>query len=149
AQSKSAMSIRLGSIARRSMPRAPVPLLNPPVRPARRSSTCAACRASKEMPSMAGENGITKVHSVGALKSAIGEHWKHFPAAAVALQIIEAIEAEHSPAQKWHTSDILILLDQSQLTADVVAALAILTQSEYAVFRAAAEFVDVDQQRYL
>lgn len=98
---------------------------------------------------MAGENGITKVHSVGALKSAIGEHWKHFPAAAVALQIIEAIEADHSPAQKWHTSDILILLDQSQLTADVVAALAILTQSEYAVFRAAAEFVDVDQQRYL
>lgn len=89
-----------------------------------------------------------KVGCISELKSAINEAWKGMPAAATALKIINAIEAKASPETKWRMADILSLLDTAELTADAVAALAILTQSEYAIFSACGEFIDEENQRH-
>jgi hypothetical protein len=89
-----------------------------------------------------------KVGCISELKSAINEHWKDTPAAANALKIINAIEAKAAPETKWRMADILSMLDTAQLTPDAVAALAILTQSEYAILRACGEFIDEEDQRH-
>ncbi|MHC5194867.1 hypothetical protein ACYSUW_14030 [Pseudomonas frederiksbergensis] len=86
--------------------------------------------------------------SIAELKTAIGDHWKNLPAAATALKIIDAIEAEETPEKKWRMADILGLLGAQTITPDAVAALAILTQSEFAVLRACGEFIDEENQRY-
>ena len=70
------------------------------------------------------------------------------PAATTALKIIDAIGGIKAPPQSWRVGDILKMLDKRELTPDVVAALAILVQSEYAIFRASAEFLDEDDQRH-
>lgn len=94
------------------------------------------------------EHDGMKVRSIAELKSAITEHWKNLPAAASALKIINAIEAKAAQETKWYMADILSLLDTAALTPDAVAALAILTQSEHAIFRACGEFIDEENQRY-
>lgn len=81
------------------------------------------------------------------LKSAIVAGWKDAPAAATALEIVDAISVVPKP-QKWRVGDILRLLGRDDLTPDMVAALAILVQSRYAIFRASAEFVDEDGRRH-
>jgi|GEM_PF-3202264 len=91
---------------------------------------------------MAGENETVSARSLASLKDSISSHWKQLPAAAIALRIIEALEAGGAPANKWRTSDILGLLGEATLTPEAMAALVILTQSQYAVFRTSAEFVD-------
>lgn len=91
----------------------------------------------------------SEVRTVADLKSAITGHWKNLPAAKTALQIIDAIGVGESGLLKsWRVGDILGILNKSQLTPDVIAALAILVQSEYAIFRASAEFVDEDNRRH-
>ncbi|MGE8063889.1 hypothetical protein [Pseudomonas sp. NPDC089569] len=97
---------------------------------------------------MNGKGGMVKARSIAELKSAISEHWKNVPAAAMALKIIDAIETKETPETTWRMADILNLLDAAALTPDAVAALAILTQSEYAIFRACGEFVDEENHRH-
>jgi len=53
-----------------------------------------------------------------------------------------------APEQTLRVSCLLGLLGRDELTKDVIAALAILVQSEYAIFRASAEFVDDDGTRH-
>ncbi|WP_244997121.1 DEAD/DEAH box helicase [Pseudomonas viridiflava] len=89
-----------------------------------------------------------KVRNVDELKSAIIGRWKSLPATTTALRIIDAILDGETVAQSWRVGDILGMLDQTELTPDVVAALAILVQSEYAILRASAEFIDEDNQRH-
>jgi hypothetical protein len=86
--------------------------------------------------------------SVSALKSAISEHWKSVPAGEAAIQIISGIEAQVAPAAEWSLSDIIGLLGTSAALQEAIPALAILTQSEYAVFNSNAVFVDEDNQRH-
>lgn len=88
-------------------------------------------------------DGKSEVRTVADLKSAITGHWKDLPAATTALKIIDAIDVgEAGVRQSWRVRDILDMLGKTRLTQDVVAALAILVQSEYAIFRASAEFID-------
>lgn len=84
-----------------------------------------------------------------ALKSAIREHWTNVPAGEAAIQIITKIEALDSPAEVWSMHDILGLLGPSAELQEVVAALAILAQSEYAVFRSGAVYVEGNQSHRL
>jgi predicted helicase len=95
-----------------------------------------------------GANDKSKVRTVDELKSAIIGHWKNLPAATTALKIIDAIWGDQLKAQSWRVGDILGMLDKTELTPDVVAALAILVQSEYAIFRASAEFIDEEDRRH-
>ncbi|TWC81420.1 putative helicase [Rhizobium sp. SJZ105] len=88
-----------------------------------------------------------EVNSTEKLKSAINAGWKNTPAAATALEIVDAV-AGAPKEQKWRVGDILKLLDRSELTPDVVSALAILVQSRCAIFRASADFVDEDGARH-
>lgn len=81
------------------------------------------------------------------LKTAITANWKNVPAAATALDIIDAIAGD-AKTRVWRVGDILAMLGRDELAADVVAALAILVQSRYAIFRASAEFVDEFGGRY-
>ncbi|MBP2568817.1 putative helicase [Agrobacterium tumefaciens] len=82
-----------------------------------------------------------EIDSTEKLKSAIAASWKNVPAAVTALEIIDAV-ANHVKVRDWRVGDILEMLGRDELTPDVVAALAILVQSRYAIFRASAEFVD-------
>jgi hypothetical protein len=86
--------------------------------------------------------------SVTALKSAIQEHWKNVPAGDTAIRIISSIEAHADPDAEWSLADILGLLGPSVALAEAISAMAILTQSEYAVFQSCAVFVDEDNQRH-
>ncbi|EPX9617402.1 TPA: DEAD/DEAH box helicase [Pseudomonas aeruginosa] len=85
---------------------------------------------------------------VDDLKAAIIRQWENSPAATIASKIIEAIGGSKAPTQSWRVRDILKMLDKPELTSEVVAALAILVQSEYAIFRVSAEFIDEDNQRH-
>lgn len=86
--------------------------------------------------------------NVAALKSAISEHWKNVPAGEAAIQIISGIEDKAEPAAEWSLTDILSLLGPSAGPQEAFPALSILTQSEYAVFRSRAVFVDENNQRH-
>lgn len=88
------------------------------------------------------------VRTIDELKSAINGHWKNLPAATTALKIIDAIGDGEAAAKSWRVGDILGMLNKTELTPDVVAALAILVQSEYAIFRASAEFIGEDDRRH-
>lgn len=89
-----------------------------------------------------------KACSVEELKLSIIENWDNLPAATMALKIIDAIWSGELKTQSWRVGDILRMLAKTELTSDVVAALAILVQSEYAIFRASAEFIDEENQRH-
>jgi len=78
-----------------------------------------------------------------SIKSSILAHWNELPAAKTALNIVDAIDqGKQGTLRSWRVGDILNLLGQAKLTPDVVAALAILVQSEHAIFRASADFID-------
>jgi hypothetical protein len=91
------------------------------------------------------------VRSIGDLKAAISEQWKNSLAAPAALKVIsaiEALEADEARQAKWTMAEILRLLDAGGLTPVAIAALTILTQSEHAIFRSAADFIGDDNQRH-
>ncbi|WP_395601518.1 DEAD/DEAH box helicase [Pseudomonas sp. A1230] len=93
-------------------------------------------------------NEKPKDRTVDELKLAIIEHWKNLPVATTALKIIDAIGNGGAATQSWRVGEILGMLDRTELTQDVVGALAILVQSEYAIFRASAEFIDEEGQSH-
>ncbi|WP_231600324.1 DEAD/DEAH box helicase [Stutzerimonas frequens] len=106
-------------------------------------------RIVRDLPPLdIGTDDRLNVRTVDELKSAIIGHWKNLPAATTALKIIDAIEGGEAVAQSWRVGDILGMLDKTELTPDIVAALAILVQSEYAIFRASAEFIDEEDRHH-
>lgn len=86
--------------------------------------------------------------NVAELKNAISCHWGNVPAGEAALQIIAGIEAQAAPAAAWSLGDIMGLLAPSVPLQEVIGALAILTQAEFAIFTSCADFVDEDNQRH-
>lgn len=96
-----------------------------------------------------GKSNPTKVQTLADVQSAIKAHWADAPAAAYALRIIDHIaEAQKTNGDILRVSDIVRMLDANELTGDIMAAMAILVQSEFAIFRAGGEFVDGDGERH-
>ncbi|WP_377186598.1 DEAD/DEAH box helicase [Ruegeria meonggei] len=90
------------------------------------------------------------VRTLVELKSAIIEHWEGTEAAQTALQIVDCVNSGAiAPGQSLRVSGLLEMLGRPELSKDVIAALAILVQSKYAIFRASAEFVDEGGARHL
>lgn len=107
-------------------------------------------RIVNSLPPLDIDTGEEKgVRTVEELKSAITQHWARTEAAQTALEIIEAVSwGKVVPGETVRVSGLLKLLKREELTKDVIAALAILVQSEYAIFRASAELVDEDGTRH-
>lgn len=83
------------------------------------------------------------------IKSGIKAYWGDIPAASAALAIIDGIAAlASSHKDALRVSDILRMLDVKALSGDIIAALAILVQSEFAILRSGGEFLDGDGARY-
>ena len=67
----------------------------------------------------------------------------------MALRIINAIgEEETSQDEPLRVKDILNMLNASELSGDIVAALTILAQSEFAIINSGGEFIDEDGGRH-
>jgi len=89
------------------------------------------------------------VRNIDKIKSGIKAHWGGAPAASVALAIIDGISAlAASDTDTLRVSNILQMLDVTELSDDIVAALAILVQSEFAILRSGGEFLDQNGERY-
>lgn len=87
--------------------------------------------------------------TVEAIKKGILKHWGEAPAALYALNIIDGIEKRRFlESSMLHMSDILQMLDLQELSGEVVSALAILTQSEFAILHASGGFLDEDGNRF-
>jgi len=83
--------------------------------------------------------------SVPGKRAAIAENWNDSPAATIAIKIVDAVSKSAVEEKKsWRVGEILEMLGKKELTQDVVAALSILVQSEYAIFHVSADFVDSD-----
>lgn len=82
-------------------------------------------------------------------KQGIMSHWQDAPAAQVALRIIDAIaEASITSQDVIRIKDILRMLGTAELNADIVSALAILTQSKFAILNSGGELIDDNGERH-
>ena len=87
--------------------------------------------------------------TIETIRSGIRQHWGDAPAACWAIRIIDAMaEKKVSENETLRVSDILKLLDTSELSSEIIAALAILAQSELAIFESGGEFVDETSGRH-
>jgi hypothetical protein len=92
---------------------------------------------------------LGKARNIDKIKSGIMTHWRDAPAASIALAIIDGISALiGSGKDTLRVSDILTMLDVKELSGDIVAALTILVQSEFAMLRSGGEFLDKSGRRY-
>jgi hypothetical protein len=90
-----------------------------------------------------------KSRNIDTIKNGIAAHWGGAPAASVALAIIDGISAlAGSSTDTLRVSDILRMLDTKELSGDIVAALAILVQSKFAILRSGGELLDENGGRY-
>lgn len=90
-----------------------------------------------------------KGRNIDKIKSGIKAHWGDGPAASVALTIVDGISAlTGSGKDTLRVSDILSMLDAKELSGDIIAALTILVQSEFAILRSGGEFLDKNGGRY-
>ena len=91
------------------------------------------------------EGEPSTVPRIEAIKAGITKHWGETPSAWIALSIIDCIEKRrHVDSATLRVGDILRMLDMQELSGEVVSALAIVTQSEFAVLRSGGEFIDED-----
>ncbi|MCW0001337.1 GIY-YIG nuclease family protein [Pararhizobium sp. YC-54] len=87
--------------------------------------------------------------TVAAIKTGILRHWGETPSALYALSIIDGIEKRGLIQNATlRVSDILTMLNEQELSGEIVSALAILTQSEFPVLHTRGEFIDGDGNRY-
>jgi predicted helicase len=90
-----------------------------------------------------------EVRTIDRLKSGIRTHWGDSPAASIALAVVDGISAlAVSERNTLRVGDILQMLDMKELSGDIIAALAILVQSEFAILRSGGEFLDKNGDRY-
>ncbi len=86
---------------------------------------------------------------VANIRKGILKHWADTPAALHAISIIDGLERRSIGENlSLRVSDILRMLDMQELSGEVVSALAILTQSEFALLRTNGEFLDGDGNRH-
>ena len=100
----------------------------------------------RSLPKLDIDTGKSKADSVRTLldvQNGIKAHWGDAPAAAYALHIIDGLtQSQKSSGDVLRVSDIVGMLDAKELSGDHIAAMAILIQSEFAIFRAGGEFID-------
>jgi predicted helicase len=90
-----------------------------------------------------------RVRDIDSIRIGIKAHWGDAPAASIALAIVDEISGlAASNKNTLRIGDILHLLNVKQLSDDIVAALAILVQSEFAVLRSGGELIDSDGERH-
>ena len=90
-----------------------------------------------------------KIQTLADVQKGIKEHWGDVPAAEYALRIIDGITAaQKSSGDVLRVRDIVAMLDATELSGDLIAAISILVQSEFAIFRAGGEFIDEDGGRH-
>jgi hypothetical protein len=95
------------------------------------------------------EIASTETRDIDRIKGGIKAHWGDAPPAPVALAIIDGISMRSgSDNETLRVSDILHMLGVKELTSDIIAALAILVQSEFAILRSGGEFLDKDGGRH-
>lgn len=83
------------------------------------------------------------VRTLEDIQNGIKSYWGNIPAATYALRIMDSItEAKLGSGHVLRVSDIVQMLDAKELSGDLISAMAILVQSEFAIFRAGGEFVD-------
>jgi hypothetical protein len=106
----------------------------------------------RSLPKLDIDTGKSKANSVRTLldvQNGIKAHWGDAPAATYALSIIDGLtKAQKASGDVLRVSDIVRMLDAKELSGDLIAAMAILVQSEFAIFRAGGEFVDDDGGRH-
>jgi len=87
--------------------------------------------------------------NIDKIKIGINAHWGDGPAASAAIAIIDGIVAlAIFDRDTLRVSDILRMLNAKALSDDIIAALAILVQSEFAILRSGGEFLDKNGERY-
>lgn len=94
-------------------------------------------------------SGSKKARGIDEIKKGIAAHWGDAPAARFALRIIDGIsERGHGNGDTLRVSDIVRMLNAKELSGEIVSALAILVQSEFAILRSGGEFVDENGGRH-
>ncbi|MFV1849666.1 MAG: DEAD/DEAH box helicase [Porticoccaceae bacterium] len=87
--------------------------------------------------------------TIDELKQGIRTHWGEADAAVVAIRIIDELSSRKRPEGDILTvSDILEMLQSKELSDDIIAALSILAQSEFAVFSSGGVLVDEGGKRH-
>lgn len=95
-----------------------------------------------------GKVNAERAHTLLDVQNGIKAHWDGSPAEH-ALRILDGIT--QSPKAKGdilRVSDMARMVDATKLSGDLMAAIAILVQSEFAIFRAGGEFLDDDGRRH-
>jgi len=86
--------------------------------------------------------------TIDEIKSGIKAHWGDIPATRFALSVIDAVQEKSGFSNILRMDDILRILDLDRLSPAVISALAILTQSQFAILRPHGEFVDEEGKRH-
>tara|TARA_R110000796_G_scaffold250869_1_gene381051 strand:+ start:6236 stop:9751 length:3516 start_codon:yes stop_codon:yes gene_type:complete len=95
------------------------------------------------------EGEVEPFQTVEELKLGIKRHWKGAQAALTAMQIIDELSARELPKGGILTfTDILKMHNTDELSNDLIAALAILAQSEFAIFKSGGVFIDETGKRH-
>jgi len=93
------------------------------------------------------DDGASAAYPVDGVKEGISNHWGALPSGRVALRIIDGIRDAGS--KSYHQlSDFRKMLGEDESFDDLIAALAILTQSQFAVLRVEGKFVGDGGERY-
>ena len=86
---------------------------------------------------------------IRAVMDGIRKYWGNTPAGSAAQAIIQHIaERKSGDRLSLSLSDVSRMLDQQEISKEVIAALAILTKSEFAIFLTVGEFFDEEGVRH-
>ncbi|MCK1362850.1 type ISP restriction/modification enzyme [Bradyrhizobium sp. 199] len=89
------------------------------------------------------------IRNIDRIKSDIKRHWGDVSAASIALAIVDGISTlSASHGNTLRVGDILRILGKQELSGDIVTALAILVQSEFAILRSGGELLDKSGDRH-
>lgn len=87
--------------------------------------------------------------TISDIKHGIKSRWGQSTAADTALTVINAIESADAPLDSvLRVRDILNILGASELNGEIISALAILAQSEFAILLAGGELIDEDGKHH-
>ncbi len=87
--------------------------------------------------------------TIDNIKIGIMAKWGDTVSTSIAISMIDAIRASAGSGNiALRVSDILRMLNAEKLSGEIVAALTILAQSEFAILRSGGEFVDKNGERY-
>jgi len=102
-----------------------------------------------ELPGDESETNSTSMNDLEKVKAAIAQHWRdHYELVTLANSIVDSFGRDFDPDQTLFVGDILDAVGQQSFTPDIAAALAILTQSRFAILNVDAIFIDDGGERH-